>query len=105
MRLIDTQLRYTTMMEKGVMKSIMWNFGFVHSAALFLCIIGTQSSAQQLDRHNHGSAPGLAAVPVDETGAVHAAAAIAPHDTSFIIGTSDVLAVDVWKEPEISRAV
>ncbi|PYX25301.1 MAG: hypothetical protein DMG82_05505 [Acidobacteria bacterium] len=28
-----------------------------------------------------------------------------PHDDSFIIGADDVLAVNVWKEPEISRAV
>lgn len=28
-----------------------------------------------------------------------------PHDDSFIIGVDDVLAVNVWKEPEISRSV
>jgi len=28
-----------------------------------------------------------------------------PHDDAFIIGADDVLAVDVWKEPEISRSV
>ena len=28
-----------------------------------------------------------------------------PHDDSFVIGADDVLAVNVWKEPEISRAV
>lgn len=29
----------------------------------------------------------------------------APHDNSFIIGAGDVLAVNVWKEPDISRSV
>jgi polysaccharide biosynthesis/export protein len=28
-----------------------------------------------------------------------------PHDDGFVIGADDVLAVSVWKEPEISRAV
>lgn len=28
-----------------------------------------------------------------------------PHDDSFIIGSDDVLAVNVWKEPEISRSI
>lgn len=30
---------------------------------------------------------------------------IQPHDNSFIIGNDDVLAVSVWKEPDVSRAV
>lgn len=34
-----------------------------------------------------------------------AVAAIQPHDDSFVIGADDVLAVNVWKEPEISRSV
>src|SRR5205085_3342962 len=28
-----------------------------------------------------------------------------PHDDTFVIGNDDVLAVNVWKEPEISRSV
>lgn len=28
-----------------------------------------------------------------------------PHDDSFVIGNDDVLAVNVWKEPDISRSV
>jgi polysaccharide export outer membrane protein len=28
-----------------------------------------------------------------------------PHDKSFVIGVSDVLAISVWKEPEVSRSV
>ena len=33
------------------------------------------------------------------------ATAPAPHDNSFVIGAGDVLAVNVWKEPDISRSV
>jgi len=28
-----------------------------------------------------------------------------PHDDSFVIGNDDLLAVNVWKEPDISRAI
>jgi polysaccharide biosynthesis/export protein len=28
-----------------------------------------------------------------------------PHDTSFIIGNDDLLAINVWKEPDISRSI
>lgn len=28
-----------------------------------------------------------------------------PHDDSFIIGANDVLAINVWKEPDVSRSV
>src|SRR4051812_14354184 len=28
-----------------------------------------------------------------------------PHDDSFVIGANDVLAISVWKEPDISRSV
>ena len=41
----------------------------------------------------------------DEAGAITQASAGKPHDDGFIIGADDVLAVNVWKEPEISRAV
>jgi polysaccharide biosynthesis/export protein len=28
-----------------------------------------------------------------------------PHDNTFVIGNDDVLAINVWKEPDISRAI
>lgn len=34
-----------------------------------------------------------------------APAAGTPHDNSFIIGNDDVLAINVWKEPEVSRSL
>jgi len=30
---------------------------------------------------------------------------IKPHDASYVIGNSDVLAITVWKEPDISRSI
>jgi polysaccharide export outer membrane protein len=34
-----------------------------------------------------------------------AATAAKPHDATFIIGNDDVLAINVWKEPDISRSI
>ena len=34
-----------------------------------------------------------------------AAAPSVPHDDTYVIGPSDVLAINVWKEPDISRSV
>jgi polysaccharide biosynthesis/export protein len=46
-------------------------------------------------------------VPNPATTAAPAAAqaAVPPHDNTFVIGNDDVLAVNVWKEAEISRSV
>jgi len=33
------------------------------------------------------------------------AAAAKPHDDTFVIGADDVLAINVWKEPEVSRSI
>ena len=37
--------------------------------------------------------------------ATAAEAATKPHDDTFVIGNDDVLAVNVWKEPDISRSI
>ncbi|MGA8213716.1 MAG: polysaccharide biosynthesis/export family protein [Candidatus Sulfotelmatobacter sp.] len=34
-----------------------------------------------------------------------AEAATKPHDNTFVIGNDDVLAINVWKEPDISRSI
>ncbi len=31
--------------------------------------------------------------------------AVKPHDDTFVIGNDDVLAINVWKEPDISRSI
>jgi polysaccharide export outer membrane protein len=40
--------------------------------------------------------------PVQSASAVEAATT--PHDDSFVIGNDDVLSINVWKEPDVSRA-
>jgi polysaccharide export outer membrane protein len=55
------------------------------------------------------SAPRGAAAPASGAPQVAPAndvtASAKPHDDSFVIGNDDVLAINVWKEPDISRSI
>jgi polysaccharide biosynthesis/export protein len=42
---------------------------------------------------------------VANAGALPEAASNKPHDQTFIIGNDDVLAISVWKEPELTKAI
>jgi polysaccharide export outer membrane protein len=48
------------------------------------------------------SGPAKAAVSGNPTAAVSESK---PHDDNFVIGNNDVLAINVWKEPDISRSI
>lgn len=68
-------------------------------ALLAVAIIAGMAYAQT----NAGSRPAgttkPAAADASQSGGVQ------PHDNTFIIGPDDILAINVWKEPEISRSV
>ncbi len=51
-----------------------------------------------------GSA-GAQAAPATAPGHDAATSGDKPHDDSFVIGNDDVLAINVWKEPDISRSI
>ena len=46
--------------------------------------------------------PGVAVASLNQP---VSASASKPHDDSFVIGNDDVLAINVWKEPDISRSI
>jgi len=46
-----------------------------------------------------------AASSANPSPSAEAAATPKPHDNSFVIGNDDVLAINVWKEPDISRSI
>jgi polysaccharide biosynthesis/export protein len=48
---------------------------------------------------------GSGGVAVQPSQNADASAAAKPHDDSFVIGNDDVLAINVWKEPDISRSI
>jgi polysaccharide biosynthesis/export protein len=43
--------------------------------------------------------------PSANTASAADTSAAKPHDDSFVIGNDDVLAINVWKEPDISRSI
>jgi polysaccharide biosynthesis/export protein len=47
----------------------------------------------------------LAAIAQAAAPAAAANSAAKPHDDTFVIGNDDVLAINVWKEPDISRSI
>jgi polysaccharide export outer membrane protein len=53
---------------------------------------------------NRASAKTVSNGPSDGQSAADASAA-KPHDATFVIGNDDVLAINVWKEPDISRSI
>jgi polysaccharide export outer membrane protein len=52
-----------------------------------------------------GSTPAHASPTVPSTQKTDTSTAQKAHDDSFIIGNDDVLAINVWKEPDISRSI
>jgi polysaccharide biosynthesis/export protein len=51
------------------------------------------------------STPGESVVSASSSAQSDAAASSKPNDENFIIGNDDVLAISVWKEPELTKAV
>ncbi len=70
-----------------------WKTGLIAASACLFVSSGlwAQESA--------GTPPSKAAQTVD------ASTAPKPHDDSFVIGNDDVLAINVWKEPDVSRSI
>ncbi len=75
-----------------------WKAGQVAAA---MCLLIQSSLWAQAVAGSAATAPGPnAAQPSQKADAPTAAK---PHDDSFVIGNDDVLAINVWKEPDISR--
>jgi polysaccharide export outer membrane protein len=69
---------------------LLWLFCILSSVAL---------AAQTAPRNQNAAAVSAAPAQTAPT------ASAQPHDNNFIIGNDDVLAINVWKEPDISRAI
>lgn len=65
-------------------------------AVLAVCVLVTSSMWSQASLRNE---------PNVGTSAPAAVTPAKPHDDTFVIGNDDVLAVNVWKEPDISRSI
>lgn len=67
------------------------------SAILVLMSIGLAAQT--------GSAPATDLPRAQSSQSVEATSPAKPHDDSFVIGNDDVLAINVWKEPDVSRSI
>jgi polysaccharide export outer membrane protein len=75
-------------------------------ATLFICtlvcaLLPSLLWAQTTAKNDNGPASVPRAVSTQQSDAVGAK----PHDDSFVIGNDDVLTINVWKEPDISRSI
>jgi polysaccharide biosynthesis/export protein len=64
-------------------------------AAVAVCLLSCGLWGQAQPAHDTPASAASAAAP----------APAKPHDDQFVIGDDDVLAINVWKEPDVSRAV
>ena len=69
-----------------------------------LCLLISGWLAAQTDagKSTSGTKPEVQATPSDPNAT---GTAIRAHDDTYVIGADDVLAINVWKEPEVSRTV
>jgi polysaccharide biosynthesis/export protein len=74
---------------------------FAETAAMILvcAVLAGSVSAQEASGGAASQAKGNPAAAAPNI------AAAKPHDNSFVIGNDDVLAINVWKEPDISRSI
>src|SRR6266567_8029772 len=70
---------------------------------LSACLLVSGWTAAQSDPPNPAIGANAVASSVPSTATAEAASK--PHDSVFTIGNDDVLAINVWKEPDISRSV
>jgi polysaccharide biosynthesis/export protein len=73
-------------------------------ALAVICAISTPLSAQDTNQPTASQSIAKPAVPAD-TVAVPKQQSRPASDDSFIVGPEDVLAINVWKEPDVSRSV
>ncbi|MFZ1999590.1 MAG: polysaccharide biosynthesis/export family protein, partial [Candidatus Sulfotelmatobacter sp.] len=71
--------------------------------AAAMCLATSIGLWAQAAPESSAPAPASHTAQPDQTS--DASAATRPHDASFVIGNDDVLAINVWKEPDISRSI
>lgn len=76
---------------------------FVHCGLVGLLLVGCASAQTQVA--SDSSSRDLVPADVSATAKPAGASTPKPHDNDFIIGNGDVLNINVWKQPDLSRAV
>ena len=73
----------------------------------WLLVAGSLAAQSEAGKSAPAKAPSEAklAEPAAAQSAARMEGATKPHDDTFVIGNDDVLAINVWKEPDISRSI
>lgn len=71
--------------------------------ATSMCLLVSTGLWAQSSTGNIANAPAASAAQPSQN--ADASTAPKPHDDSFVIGNDDVLAINVWKEPDVSRSI
>ena len=74
------------------------------SLAAICLIVGSQVRAQS-QVASQSAAPPLVSADVSSVSNAVSPQAAKPHDDEFVIGNGDVLAISVWKQPDLSRSI
>jgi polysaccharide export outer membrane protein len=77
-----------------------WMTGLIAASTCLLLSSGLWAQAP-----SGSAATAPTANPAQPSQNADASTASKPHDDSFVIGNDDVLAINVWKEPDISRSI
>jgi polysaccharide biosynthesis/export protein len=91
--------------ERRVMpaKSVARRSWIVSVAASSAVLLFWAGAAAQTNSGNAKTAPSSSTQPASpDTNSTNTSK---PHDNAFVIGNDDVLAINVWKEPDISRSI
>jgi polysaccharide biosynthesis/export protein len=79
-----------------------WRNGLLYAATCFALSMAVSAQAAP---PSNAPAPESQAPQAAPAQSSDPSSATKPHDASFIIGNDDVLAINVWKEPDISRSI
>jgi polysaccharide biosynthesis/export protein len=74
------------------------------SLAAICLLVGSQVWAQS-QVASQSAAPPLVSADVSSASKPVNATVTKPHDDGFVIGNADVLAISVWKQPDLSRSI
>ncbi|MFZ1138028.1 MAG: polysaccharide biosynthesis/export family protein [Candidatus Sulfotelmatobacter sp.] len=77
-----------------------WKTGLIVAS---MCLVLSSGLWAQTGSGTAATAPSSS--PAQPSQNADASTAPKPHDNSFVIGNDDVLAINVWKEPDISRSI
>jgi polysaccharide biosynthesis/export protein len=70
-----------------------------------LCVVLNGHVVAQVTAANAASGQSPASTVIASLASPTKESASKPHDDNFVIGNDDVLAINVWKEPDLSRAI